>query len=348
MPDEKFWIRYSPHHEAPLSSVSSLGIHVLIVALLLIGGYYISKSANAKDMPPRVDVVDVDRLPSISDDGVTVPNRGGGGGGVTGQGNNPASDTREDVGPAEKRSDSERPPETSRPDLAKTDTTTASSNIQVPSFDKDPAIRNLLDQANETAAKVTRLNENLQDQLRRGVRSGKGEGGTGSGGGKGSGQGEGVGGGHGPGQGLTAREKRVLRWAMVFSTYNGQDYAKQLKSLGAYLAIPDHQDPSRFLVIRDLSTRPAHMQHEDVSQIKRIFWIDDKPQSVHSLATALGLRPIPPRIVAFFPEELEKKLLRLELSFGGRREEDIRETRFEIVLVRPGHYEPRVTSQTPY
>jgi hypothetical protein len=135
---------------------------------------------------------------------------------------------------------------------------------------------------------------------------------------------------------------------MVFSTYNGQDYAKQLKSLGAYLAIPDPADQAQFLVIRDLGARPAHGQREDVSGIKRIFWIDDKPQSVQSLATALQLRPIPPRIVAFFPEELERKLLRLELSFAGRREEDIRETRFEIILVRPGHYEPRVVSQTPY
>src|SRR5262249_61466128 len=100
-------------------------------------------------------------------------------GSVTGQGDNPASDTREDVGPAEKRSDSQRPPESLRPDLPKTENT-AASNVPLPSFDKDPAIRNLLDQANETATKVTRLNENLQDQLRRGVRSGKGEGGTGS------------------------------------------------------------------------------------------------------------------------------------------------------------------------
>jgi hypothetical protein len=135
---------------------------------------------------------------------------------------------------------------------------------------------------------------------------------------------------------------------MVFSTFNGQDYAKQLKSLGAYLAIPDPQDPSQFRVIRDLGKRPVHGEREDVSNINRIFWIDDKPQSVMSLATALGLKPLPTRIVAFFPEELEKKLLRLEKGFRGLKEEDVRETRFEVILVGPGHYEPRVVSQTPF
>jgi hypothetical protein len=48
--------------------------------------------------------------------------------------------------------------------------------------------------------------------------------------------------------------------------------------------------------------------------------------------------------VAFFPEELEKKLLRLELSFRNRREDEIRETRFEIRRVG-GMYEPVVVSQ---
>jgi hypothetical protein len=223
--------------------------------------------------------------------------------------------------------------------------TAPTHDYQIPPFEKDPTVQNLIKQGNEVAETVNRLNQNLQDQLRRGLRSGQGQGGTGSGGGQGAGQGEGQGGGRGPGQGLTAREKRVLRWAMVFSTFNGEDYRKQLKSLGAYLAIP--VDDKQFTVIRDL-TPPVHGKIEDVSQIKRIFWIDDKPQSVLSLATALRVRPIPPRIVAFFPEELEKKLLKLELSFAGRKEEDIRETRFEVILVGPGHYEPRVVSQTPY
>src|SRR5438876_751218 len=34
-PEERFWERYSPHNEAPLSGVSSTVLHILILGLLL-------------------------------------------------------------------------------------------------------------------------------------------------------------------------------------------------------------------------------------------------------------------------------------------------------------------------
>ena len=38
-PDEKFWKRYSPHNEAPLSGISSFALHLLAIPLLLIRDY---------------------------------------------------------------------------------------------------------------------------------------------------------------------------------------------------------------------------------------------------------------------------------------------------------------------
>jgi hypothetical protein len=35
-PEERFWRRYSPHHEFPLSSATSVALHVLVVVLLLL------------------------------------------------------------------------------------------------------------------------------------------------------------------------------------------------------------------------------------------------------------------------------------------------------------------------
>ncbi len=43
---------------------------------------------------------------------------------------------------------------------------------------------------------------------------------------------------------------------------------------------------------------------------------------------ALGLRATPPHMVAFFPQAVEDDLLRKELNFQGRQEEDITQTRF--------------------
>ena len=39
---------------------------------------------------------------------------------------------------------------------------------------------------------------------------------------------------------------------------------------------------------------------EDVAQIQRIYWHDNQPASVRSLASALGI-PTPPGFVVFFP-----------------------------------------------
>ena len=66
-----------------------------------------------------------------------------------------------------------------------------------------------------------------------------------------------------------------------------------------------------------------------------------------SLAGALGLHPAPSHIVAFFPEELELKLLKMELGYRHRKEEEIEETRFEIRSSFSGTYEPMVISQRP-
>src|SRR5262245_41008025 len=36
LPDERFWVRYSPHHELPLSGLGSLAIHGLVLALAVV------------------------------------------------------------------------------------------------------------------------------------------------------------------------------------------------------------------------------------------------------------------------------------------------------------------------
>src|SRR5262249_54122357 len=138
---------------------------------------------------------------------------------------------------------------------------------------------------------------------------------------------------------LTQREKRVLRWVMVFDTYNGEDYARQLAGLGAYLAIP--LSDGQYRLIKDLAARPATGHIEDLSGIKRIFWVDDKRDSVIALCRALAISPVPEHVVAFFPERLEKRLLEIELKYQGRREEEIYETRFKI-RKSGGGYEPVV------
>jgi hypothetical protein len=132
---------------------------------------------------------------------------------------------------------------------------------------------------------------------------------------------------------------------MRFDTRSGNDYLAQLRGLGAYIAVPKDAEGKDYYLIRDLSQKPAKLLDEDVRELQRIFWIDDKPQSVAAIAQALGLREVPSHFVAFMPKELEEKLFKLELKFKGLREDDIFETKFDVVR-QGGRYEPRVTSQT--
>src|SRR5436309_3549228 len=77
-PEEKFWKRYSPHNEAPLSGVSSFAIHVLAIPLLLLVALVVSKVNDEDEKRPLpVDVVRV--------------NFSGGGGSPGGRGNSPGN-----------------------------------------------------------------------------------------------------------------------------------------------------------------------------------------------------------------------------------------------------------------
>src|SRR5262245_64578862 len=76
-PEEQFWQRYSPHYEFPLSTVSSIAIHGLVLAMLAVVGYLVAKWAMAKQTP----------LPEI---GVVVV--GGGGGNPKGEGPGPGGE----------------------------------------------------------------------------------------------------------------------------------------------------------------------------------------------------------------------------------------------------------------
>src|SRR5947208_1631995 len=83
------------------------------------------------------------------------------------------------------------------------------------------------------------------------------------GGGAGTGTGPGTGSGEGPGE-INTRTKRKLRWTITFNTTSGDDYLRQLNTLGAILAFraPDGE----LKVVRELLRRPAKFVSEDVKK----------------------------------------------------------------------------------
>jgi hypothetical protein len=327
-PENSLWKRYSPHHELPVSVTTSAVAHAVFFALLVfgvLGAIFWRQSAGQP--PPLGPVVE------ISNDGAP-----GGAGGDDAAGNgNPL----QKVGPQDAQ-DPPAPPkpqhrrEGELPKLAKPDV------VQDIDF-RIRADKEFADDPTETMKTLEKIDKETRDLLilsttRRGP----------------------VGPGTGPSKGpreaaidstLDIHLLRALRWTMVFNTEDGQDYRRQLAGLTARMKektiVAIKQPDGRYRVFRDLeSDRPASAI-EDLSTMQRIFWVDDKPNSVRALSRALGLAQPPPSIAILFPEELENKLLRIELAHAGLREDQekqIKETHFGII--RQGNsYEPVVTGQ---
>jgi hypothetical protein len=301
-PDEQFWKHYSPHHEAPLSGVTSLAVHLLLIPLLLLAAWVATRlGLQDENRSAEVDVIRI------------APNPGGGGSrtGVEGGGPNDGSkEKKEESGGSPDEAKKPPPPMPDLPDL----TPAEKAQIKV-DFPNDPDALRVVSGAkvNSSLRDFFSMSKDLRQALRKATRPAKGKGGTGTGGGEGSGTGKGVG--NGPDSGtLSQREKRQLRWHMSFRTQNGQDYVNQLHALGAYVVLPLSDSPPRFQVIRDLR-HPDKGKEDDISALNRMYWTDARPESVAALCQALGIKSGPSRFYAFFPIDLENTLLKREMAY---------------------------------
>jgi hypothetical protein len=330
-PDEKFWVRYSPHHEFPLSNVTSIALHILVFGLLLL---------LVRQLGPKsVHQVPVEAVRM----GLSNP---GGGGKRSGTGDGPGGGPQVEATTGKDNPSETRPPE------------------DTPQRGDLPAVRQFVDSLNPEARRhfqrssptpnlgaFAQLNESARLKFQQGIAP-RGRGGDGSGGGQGDGRGPGTGSGTGDGAigkgTLTQRERRMLRWTMLFNTNTGPDYLRQLNGLGAILAIPVRESPEPdYRIVRNLTQRPAELLSEDLSKIQRIYWVDNKPNAVADVMAALGRADLrPSHFVAFMPEELETKLFEMERKAAkGRPEDDINETKFRVKRMGD-RYEPELETIT--
>jgi hypothetical protein len=342
-PEERFWQRYSPHHEFPLSSVGSVVLHVLSIGALVVIAYVITRTRlDEQKAPPSLDVIAAPGLPPMN----------AGGGGEPGGNDTAAGGTRTkgreiaaNEPPPEPQPGNQPPEAAERLELVKL------PPIQV--VTSKEGTREIVGENRKVFGDLNVIVDQAKNKLEQAIaRAGaaKGQGGPGKDGGKGAGEGPGVGPGKGPGiagGNATIRQRRQARWKMFFSTLGGEDYLKQMRGLGAILAVPQLKGDKQieYLVIRDIK-RNAVAKREDVSKLNRIFWIDNEPRSVLTVAKALGLRNPPPFFVAFFPPELEERLRQLEQQAYSGDEDRIVETHFRVVY-RGGVYQAELDPVNP-
>jgi hypothetical protein len=326
-PSEQFWQRYSPHHEFPISSVSSIALHIFIGSLVVVGAVWLGQAKAKDEMPLPFGMLQV-------------------GNSVDGESGNDKTVKGEQVAsslpptPSSPRQDLKLPPLPNEP----------MPSLQLPvkeGIDFDPFLRQNED-ARERIRQMPALERGLSDGLanKQGAKDGTGhQGKEGAKGGPELGVPKGI------GKVNNERVKRKLRWVINFSTIDGSDYLKQLEVLGAKLAVPLKTE--KYLLINDLS-KPAKMDTvDDLSKLDLIWWTDDSAKSVEGLTKALKLKETPDKIIAFFPKEFEDRLAKMELAFaeknGHKSIEEVGETVFAVKRVEgkqvKSKYQPVVLDQ---
>jgi hypothetical protein len=153
-------------------------------------------------------------------------------------------------------------------------------------------------------------------------------------------QGEASGGGSG-GSGTRGRGARVARWVLHFNTRSPRHYLMQLDGLGAQIAFPEVGNRWRYYF--EVSGKKPRSEVRDLAGEQRVYWVDEKPESIGGVAGELGIA-VPPFMIVFLPVAMEERMLRMELAYQNLAEDEIRRTDFEVVT-RGGQYDVRVTRQ---
>jgi hypothetical protein len=315
---QRFWHRYSPNGEFPLSSCSSLGIHVLLVLLLILMGKVLDKHQRPA---PGVDVVQVGDEPNAA-----AGLQAGGPGERT---------SLAETAPA----DSPSPVDLPRQPAEELQTQVVVDASQA-ALVSDDAVSSEVSQAAQRAAQsAARAREGLARAKQR-LQNNMGGGGPAAAGGGNAAAGNTPGGG---GSGATGRAARPGRWILRFRSVSVEDLLNQYAGLSAELAFPTAGDRFRFFY--NLTLRPPPSRVQGLEKETRLYWQEDNPQSLTGLTQYLGL-PLVSYMLCFLPQQVEDKMARMEEAYAGLKEDQIASTTFEVVR-RGGGYDVQVVEQKP-
>jgi hypothetical protein len=332
-PDEKFWERYSPHHELPLAGVTSFFIHGLVIGIMVLAAFwYLFQRDSESNKPPSMDMVQV----------------AGGGDAFAGKGGEPGL-------PGDNPMPTEfvpSPMTNVKETLPNLDTNLKDAppmELDIPEVrhpDAKQDVESVLAKMEKEAAEQAKKDNTPVQKPRKLVTPGtgnpKGAGGQGgSGGGLGKGtKGSGLGSG-GPG-GRKATKAEIYAWRWRFDlTGSGKDHANKLAAFGVTLAIPTAE--GKYLFIQDLRRRPVDLQPGNIERFKdAVKWKNSEPGSLRDLAKELQLRFVPTVVIMLLPQDREEKMAAEEMRFAqkmGRPPQQIQATWFDFRL-RDGVYEP--------
>jgi hypothetical protein len=313
-PDERFWQKYSPRVEFPLSTVASIALHIVVFGLFVI---YIAKLIRF-DEKTAVPIRPMAVLADASDGGEGAPGSGGGQREAVDETN--PMDPRPFV-PDIKLEEAKPFIASWAPELAN-DPETVKVVTQMPNFDK-----------------LRKLNDEIGKRPSPGDAGGNAGGnqpGTGKSGDKGPGDG---------GQGdPNSAFRRSLRWTLVFNAPGGgADYLNQIAAMRGTVVIRLPQ-AGKAIAFRDPSAPKAGEPFDLTTLQGKVYFIDERPDTVADVARTLGLDFVPREFIAVFPDDVVRDLDAKERSYRNRNPDDIIETKYKVI-VRDGKYIVTVIDQ---
>ncbi|HYT89761.1 MAG TPA: hypothetical protein VEL76_13720 [Gemmataceae bacterium] len=346
-PEERFWQRYSPHHEAPLSGAGSLTLHALLLGALAFLAFRFT-SDHDEHKPVKIELAEIDGAEgdldglglgkSLFKEEKRRPREAGaeGVGSPTNAGkpNAPLPDKNVVALPDVKRPELKLPPGGEQPD-------TGTGQESFTELEKtirgvEHSIAMAMNPPEKPGGGQPGGKDNVDQKGGSGGPLGKG--GTGL-------KGNNPGGGRDPrGKLLTSQQKRQGRWRLIMSD-DGPSHLAQLKALKVTLVVPTRsKDVFRLL---DLSRPNPTFENTTVlaGQRDKVWWRSDEPRQLPALAAALRIET-PPAVWIFLPKGLEARMAELEQAYQGRSEDEIEMTLWEVPL-RDGHYaqEPSIMRQ---
>jgi hypothetical protein len=325
LPEETTWQRYSPNGEPVVAGLSSLLLHAALLAIILMGVWAIV------DRPQPFAVAEF--VPAF-------PNGDGLEGGGT------ANKNTNGLAPGAPPQNSDETKPINIDDANRSARVAPKDDVAVtpsrPAEENDPlgeAISKKLAGRTDRPALSKAIKDLLGPMKGPGVR-GNSENRSGYG----KVDGDWVG--NRPGERGRGRQSqtwnRMQRWEITFSTQDARHYLQQLDALRAIFAVVDQK--GAMMAVRDLKERPAQLELRDLVALDRMFWVDDRDDSVRSVAAELGLSYTPDAIIAFFPREFQDELVAKERAAHGWAESEIEFTKFAITF-RGGKHVIRVTEQ---
>jgi hypothetical protein len=338
-PDEKFWQRYSAHHEFPLAGMTSFFIHALVIGVMALAGFwYLFQRESESNKPPTMDMVQL---------------AGGGDGdegaaGTPGLPGNPGPKEMETVlNPA--TGAVEPVPEAILKDAPKLELAVPEVDLTESKSDLESMLSKLEKDAAEQAKKTVKKESSpaKKQPSPSTVKGGGGEGGTGGAGGKGT-KGIGTGAGGPGGRKATKAEIYAMRWRFNLGR-NAKEHVDQLKAVGLVVVFRSPQGVDYF--VNDLNRRPVALKRGNIAQFKdAVQWENTSMTSLVDLATELRLEFVPTKVLLFLPMEREEKIAAEEYRFADANKnkvQNIKETHFEFRL-RDGVYEPVAVFQVGF